>query len=80
MTPELPGGTPESIRPGATGDHTTVIGGEPIGIVGLVYRGAGESQHIVVNHRPRSSLLLLSRLMGEKLAGPPYAKYFLTGS
>jgi hypothetical protein len=31
----------------------------------------------VVNHRPRSSVLLFSRLMGEKLAGTPYAKHFL---
>jgi hypothetical protein len=30
------------------------------------------------NYRPRSSLLLLSRLVGEKLVGSSYAKYFLT--
>ncbi len=59
-------------------DYTTAINGEPIGIIGVVYRNAaGQTQHIVVNHRPRSSLLLLSRLMGEKLAGTAYAKYFL---
>lgn len=39
---------------------------------------AGQAQHIAANHRPRSSLLLLSRLVDEKLAGTPYAKYFLT--
>ena len=61
-------------------DYTTQIHGEPLGVMGVVTRNAdGETQHIVVNHRPRSSLLLLSRLMGEKLAGTPYANYFLAG-
>ena len=59
--------------------YTTQIAGEPLGVAGVVTRNAaGETQHIVVNHRPRSSLLLLSRLMAEKLAGTPYAKHFLT--
>ena len=61
-------------------DYTTEIHGEPLGVVGVVYRNAaGQTQHIVVNHRPRSSLLLLSRLMADKLAGTPYAKHFLAG-
>jgi hypothetical protein len=30
----------------------------------------------VANYRPRSSLLLLSRLVGEKLADTPCAEYF----
>ncbi len=61
-------------------DYTTQVRGEPLGVVGVVTRNAaGETQHIMVNHRPRSSLLLLSRLMGEKLAGTPYGKYFLAG-
>jgi hypothetical protein len=60
--------------------YSTEINGEPLGVAGVVTRNAaGQTQHIVVNHRPRSSLLLLSRLMGEKLAGTPYAKHFLTG-
>jgi hypothetical protein len=59
--------------------YTTQIRGEPLGVAGVVTRNAaGETQHIVVNHRPRSSVLLLSRLMGEKLACTPYAKYFIT--
>ena len=29
------------------------------------------------NYRPRSTLLLLSRLIGEKLAGTLYAEHFL---
>jgi hypothetical protein len=58
--------------------YTTEIQGEPLGVAGVVTRNtAGQTQHIVVNHRPRSSVLLLSRLMGEKLAGTPYGRYFL---
>ena len=37
----------------------------------------GQTKHIAANYRPRSSLLLLSRLAGEKFAGTPYAQYFL---
>jgi hypothetical protein len=36
----------------------------------------GHTRHIAANYRPRSSLLLLSRLTGEKLAGTPYARSF----
>ena len=60
-------------------DYTAQVRGEPIGCVVLVTRNAaGQAEHIAANYRPRSSLLLLSRLVGEKLAGTPYAKYFLT--
>jgi hypothetical protein len=59
-------------------DYTARVRGEPIGCVVLVTRNAaGQTQHIAANYRPRSSLLLLSRLVGEKLAATPYAKYFL---
>ena len=59
-------------------DYTAQVRGEPIGCVVLVTRNAaGQTQHIVANYRPRSSLLLLSRLMGEKFAGTPYAEHFL---
>ena len=34
------------------------------------------SRLIAANYRPRSSLLLLSRLVGEKLAGTQYVTYF----
>jgi hypothetical protein len=58
-------------------DYTTQVRGEPLGVVGVVTRNAaGETQHIVVNHRPRSSLLLVSRLLGEKFAGTPYGEQF----
>jgi hypothetical protein len=60
-------------------EYTSTDHGEPLGVVVLVSRDkAGKAQHLVVNHRPRSSLLLFSRLMHEKLAGTPYAKYFAT--
>jgi hypothetical protein len=60
-------------------DNKAHVRGEPIGCAVLVTRNAaGQTQHIAANYRPRSSLLLLSRLVGEKLAGTPYAKYFLT--
>jgi len=59
-------------------DYTAQVRREPIGCVVLVTRnGAGQAQHIAANCRPRSSLLLLSRLVGGKLAGTPYANYFL---
>jgi hypothetical protein len=58
-------------------DYTAQVHGEPIGNVVLIARNAaGQTQHIVGNYRPRSSLLLLSRLIGEHFAGTPYAKHF----
>jgi hypothetical protein len=59
-------------------DYTARVRGEPIGCVVLVSRDAtGQTRHIAANYRPRSSLLLLSHLVGEKLHGSPHAKYFL---
>jgi hypothetical protein len=64
---------------GWLGGYTAEVGGEPLGGVVLVTRNeAGQTQRIVANYRPRSALLLFSRLLGEKFAGTPYAKYFLT--
>jgi len=59
-------------------DYTAGVRGEPIGNVTVVTRNAaGQAQQIVGNYRPRSTLLLLSRLVGQKLAGTPYAEHFL---
>jgi hypothetical protein len=59
-------------------DYTAQVGGEPIGAAVLITKNsAGQTQHVAANYRPRSSLLLLSRLVGEKVAGTPYSKYFL---
>ena len=61
-------------------DYTARVRGETIGNVVLVTRNsAGQAQHIVANYRPRSTLLLLSRLIGEHFAGTPYGEYFATG-
>jgi hypothetical protein len=58
-------------------DYTAKVGGEPLGCVALVTRNAaGQTQSLIASYRPRTSLLLFSRLLGEKLAGTPYAKYF----
>jgi hypothetical protein len=59
--------------------YTAQVRGEPIGAAVLITsNAAGQTQHVAANYRPRSSLLLLSRLLGEKFAGTPYAQYFLT--
>ena len=48
-------------------------------MVVIARNAAGQTQHVAANYRPRSTLLLMSRLVGEKLAGTRYAKHFLTG-
>jgi hypothetical protein len=50
-------------------DYTAWVRGEQLGNVVLVTRNAaGQAQHIVANYRPRKTLLLLSRLIGERAA------------
>jgi hypothetical protein len=64
---------------GLVEDYTAHVRGEPIScIVPVTRNAAGQTQHIVANYRPRSSLLFLSRLVGEKLAGTSVAKHFAT--
>ena len=59
-------------------DYTAGVSGRPIGNFTVVQRNAaGQAQHIVGNYRPRSTLLLLSRLIGEHFAGTPYGGHFL---
>ena len=58
-------------------DYIATVRGEPVGAVILVSRNAnGQTQHVAAGYRPRSALLLLSRLLGEKFAGTPYGAYF----
>jgi hypothetical protein len=58
-------------------DYTASVRGEPLGNVVLITRNAaGQAQHVVANYRPRSSLLRLSRLIGEHFAGTSYGKHF----
>ena len=62
-------------------DYTARVRGEQIGNVVLVTRNAaGQAQHIVANYRPRNTLLLLSRLIGEQLAGTPYGEHFASSA
>ena len=59
-------------------DYTSVVRGEPIGAVVVIrYNEAGQAARIVTNHRPLSSVLLWSKLMGEHFAGTQYAQHFL---
>jgi hypothetical protein len=61
-------------------DYTAGVRGVPIRNITLVTsNAAGRAQRIVGNYRPRSTLLVLSRLLGEKFAGTPIAAHFLTG-
>jgi len=58
-------------------DYTAGVRGDPIGNITLVTRNAaGQAQHIIGNYRPRSTLLLLSRLIGDHFAGTPIAEHF----
>jgi hypothetical protein len=62
-------------------DYTAGIRGQPIGNITLItHNAAGQAQRIVGNYRPRSTLLLLSRLIGAKFAGTSIAKHFATGA
>jgi hypothetical protein len=58
-------------------DYVAKVNGEPIGCVVLVTRNAaGQTQHVVASYRPRTSLLLFSRLLAEKFAGTRIAEHF----
>lgn len=46
-------------------------------VVTVTRNAAGKARHLMVNHRPRSSVLLFARVIGEKYAGTPLAKYFI---
>ena len=62
-------------------DYTAWVRGEQIGNVVLVTRNAaGQAQHIVANYRPRKTLLLVSRLVGEHFAGTPYGEHFASSA
>ena len=59
-------------------DYTARVAGEVIGNYTVITRNTvGQTQHIVGNYRPRSTLLLLSRLIGEHFAGTPFGEHFL---
>jgi hypothetical protein len=57
--------------------YTTDVRGVPTRVVVVVtFNEAGQTQQIVVNHRPRSALLSFSRVMLEKFAGTPLAQHW----
>lgn len=59
-------------------EYSCEIRGEPTKVVVTVHRNAeGKTQHLVVNHRPRSSVLLFARLMGAQFADTPLADLFI---
>jgi len=58
-----------------------VRGVAQIGNVVLITRNAaGQAQHIVANYRPRTTLLRLSRLIGEHFTGTPYGEHFASSA
>jgi hypothetical protein len=58
-------------------DYTAQVLGQQLGNVVLVTRNAaGQAQHVVANYRPRTTLLLVCRLVGEQFAGTPYGEHF----
>ena len=60
-------------------EYTCLLGGEPTKAVVTVHRNAaGQAAEITVNHRPRSSVLLFARLMGQRTVGTPYEKFYIT--
>ena len=61
-------------------DYTAEVHGTPLGCFHLVtFNADGETQHIAAHYRPLSSLMFLSRLLREQLAGTPYGEHFLAG-
>src|SRR5829696_989048 len=59
-------------------EYTCEILGEPTSVVVTVKRNAdGKAQHLVVNHRPRSSVLRFARAKGEFYVGTAMAQYFI---
>jgi hypothetical protein len=68
---------------GPYGDHGFLeeyiaeVQGQPIGCVVLVTHNAvGQTERVVASYRPRSSLLLLSRLLREKFGGTRFGDQF----
>lgn len=49
----------------------------PTDVVVLVtFNPAGQTQRVVVNHRPRRAVLQFARVMLENFAGTPHAKHW----
>jgi hypothetical protein len=62
-------------------EYVVHVEGETLGGVVLIKRDeAGQTQHVIAGYRPRTSVLYLSRRLGEELAGTPYAEHFASAS
>ncbi|MUL75508.1 hypothetical protein [Mycolicibacterium sp. CBMA 226] len=58
-------------------DYSSLVRGMPTDVVVLVtFNAAGQTQRIVVNHRPRTAVLQFARVMLENFAGTPHAKHW----
>ncbi|WP_156750878.1 hypothetical protein [Mycobacterium sp. 852013-50091_SCH5140682] len=58
-------------------DYSSSVRGMPTDVVVLVtFNAAGQTQRVVVNHRPRSAVLQFARVMLENFAGTPHAKHW----
>jgi hypothetical protein len=58
-------------------DYTSAVRDAPLYVIVLVtFNAAGKAHRLVVNHRPRSSVLLLSREMLARFAGTSLAKHW----
>jgi hypothetical protein len=59
--------------------YTGWFRGTSVGCLVMVARNAaGQAQHLAVSYRPVSALQLLSRLVGEQLAGTSVGEHFAT--
>jgi hypothetical protein len=58
-------------------DYTSAVRSMPLFvIVCVVFNADGKAERLVVNHRPRSAVLELSRAMLDRFAGTPLAKHW----
>lgn len=58
-------------------DYSSVVRGLPTRVIVLVtYNESGQTQRVVVNHRPRSALLQFSRIMLEKFSGTEHERHW----
>jgi hypothetical protein len=57
--------------------YTTDVRGVHISVnVVVTFNAAGQTQQIVVNHRPRTALLFFAHVLREKFAGTPLVKHW----
>jgi hypothetical protein len=58
-------------------NYSSSVRGVPLEVIVLVtFNDEGKAHRLVVNHRPRSAVLELSRAMFERFAGTPLAKHW----